>query len=294
MKVFDENFVLKSSFQAHTQYVNRIKQSPYDANYVATASWDNSAKIWQILNDTWSLTRTYTGHTMGVFGLEFIDIDTVASGSENGIIHTWSISTGLTNLTINTGQWVVSLQMLSDGIHLVAGMLPSINIYDVKTGSLVTTLKGHTSWVEDLVLLSGEDNNNLMASSSADSTVRIWDLSTYTCKFTLKGHTGQIFGLKQVSSEILSSGADDNLIKLWNITTGLEITTLKAGGRIDWSIDLLSDGKTLVSGSWDTTIRLWDIQTGASLKIINTGLQIRSLTVLNKKSSTKSKLIILK
>ncbi len=170
MIVFKDNFEVKSSFQAHGNYINRIKQSPYNSNYVATASWDSTVKIWLTFNETLSLFRTYTGHTLGVFGLEYIDSDTVASGTENGIIHIWSISSGFANVTINTGEWVVSLQMLNDGVRLVAGMQPSINIYDVNTGSLIATLQGHTSWVEDLALLYGENNNNLLASSSADST----------------------------------------------------------------------------------------------------------------------------
>jgi WD40 repeat protein len=289
--VFKDNFEVKSSFNAHSTQINRIKQSPYDFNYVATASSDSTVKIWQTLNETLSLLRTYTGHTLGVNGLEYIDSDAVASGSDDGVIHIWSISSGLANVTINTGQGVLSLQMLNDGVHLVAGMQPNIKIYNVNTGSLIATLQGHTSSVDDLVLLYGENNNNLLASSGGDSTIRIWDLNNYTCKMTLSGHTSQILGLKQVSSDILSSGSDDATVKLWNITSGLQIRSLY-NYRTFSSIDVLSDEQTLVTSSWDGYVgyvRLWDINTGENVGDINAGLMIRSLAIIKTKTSTKSK-----
>ena len=115
---------------------------------------------------------------------------------------------------------------------------------------------GNSSVVIDLILI----NNSTMASSSFDSTVRIWDLITNTQKFILNGHTNQVVGLKLLSFDILASSSYQE-IKLWNTTSGEFIRTLKGHtDNILWSLDLMSDGETLVSGSDDQTIKLVGIK----------------------------------
>jgi WD40 repeat protein len=181
-------------------------------------------------------------------------LDTLASGSYDRTIKIWSPTTGQTKRTIQTNQYVYSLKLLNTNIHLAAGLESGdINIYNINDGNLVSSLKGHTSWVNDLVQISAD----LLASSSSDKTVRIWNLTTKKCKFILTGHTNWVVGLKQITSNILASGSEDRTIKLWDITSGQLIRTLTGHTNwISWSVDLLNNGQTLVSGSLDESIKL--------------------------------------
>jgi WD40 repeat protein len=282
IKIYNQNSLV-NSFQAHSNAIYRIKQSPFNTNtnYVATCSKDAKVKIWNVLSSfDWTLIRTYSQHTSGVYALEWLDSDTLASGSYDQSIKIWSPTTGQTKLTIQTNQWVSSLKMLNTNIHLAAGLQNGdINIYNINDGNLVSSLKGHTSYVYDLVQIS----NELLASSSWDKTVRIWNLTTNTCKFILTGHTGVNWGLKQITSSLLASGSWDRTIKLWDITTGQLIRTLTGHTSwIDWSVDLLNNGQTLVSGSQDQTIKLWNWSTGECLSTIQTpGSYILSLAVID-------------
>jgi WD40 repeat protein len=54
-------------------------------------------------------------------------------------------------------------------------------------------------------------------------------------------------------------------VKLWDITTGKELATLK--GHTDGvpSVAFAPDGKTLATGGWDQTVKLWDITIGKEL-----------------------------
>jgi WD40 repeat protein len=275
---------LVNSFKAHSNYIYRIKQSPFTNDYVATCSRDATVKIWNVSSSlNWTLITTYSQHTSSVYALEWLDNDTLASGSYDQTIKLWSMATGQTKRTIQTNSAVWSLKMLNTNIHLAAGLgYPhpyDINIYNINDGNLVSSLNGHTSDVEDLVQISA----NLLASSSSDKTVRIWNLTTNTCKFILTGHTGDVYGLKQITSNILASGSDDATIKLWNITSGQLIRTLTGHtGWIWWSIDLINNGQTLVSGSQDETIKLWNWSTGECLSTIQTtGSTISSLAVID-------------
>jgi WD40 repeat protein len=270
---------LVNSFQAHSSWIIRIKQSPFNKNYVATCSSDRTVKIWNVSSSfDWTLITTYSEHSSGVDALEWVDNETLASaGSLDRTIKLWSLTTGQTKLTIQTNQSVRSLKLLNTNIHLAAGLSNGdINIFNINDGNLVSSLKGHTLWVMDLVQL----NAVLLASSGGyyDKKVRIWNLATNTCKFILTGHTDSVYGLKQINSNILASGSLDATIKLWNITTGQLIRTLTGHtGPIWWSVDLLNS-QTLVSGSEDGTIKLWNWSTGECFSTIQTtGSYIRSL-----------------
>jgi WD40 repeat protein len=277
IKIYNQNSLV-NSFKAHSYQINRIKQSPFNTNYVATCSSDYTAKIWNVSSSfNWSLIRTYSQHSSGVYALEWLDNDTLASASFD--IKLWSPTTGQTKLTIQTNQWVTSLKLLNNIIHLAAGLQNGdINIYNINDGNLVSSLKGHTSWVYDLVQISDE----LLASSSYDRTVRIWNLTTNTCKFILIGHTSSVEGLKQITSNILASGSVERTIKLWNITSGQLIRTLTDHtSEIRRSVDLLNNGQTLVSGSYYETIKLWNWSTGECFSTIQTtGSYIHSLAVI--------------
>lgn len=97
---------------------------------------------------------------------------------------------------------------------------------------------------------------------------------------TLSGHTNCVTSLAVLSNERLASGSLDNLIKIWNVTTGKCEITLSGHTNYVSSIRMLSNGQ-LVSGSWDQTIKLWDISTGKCEATISEHLsKVNVLTVL--------------
>ena len=149
LKVYnDDTFNLNvNSFQAHNSYIHRIKQSPFNNQYVATCSGDETIKIWNP-NTNWTLIRTYTGLSSYVYGLEWINQDKIASSGFYRTIEIWSISTGSIQITIYVGDYINSLKMMSNGFYLACGTSEGlIYIYNINTGSLISTLRGHASYV---------------------------------------------------------------------------------------------------------------------------------------------------
>ncbi|MBK1988265.1 serine/threonine protein kinase [Sphaerospermopsis aphanizomenoides BCCUSP55] len=61
-------------------------------------------------------------------------------------------------------------------------------------------------------------------------------------------------------SKIIASGGN-RLIKLWNISTGQQITALKGHIQKVNVVAISADGQTLVSGSDDYTIKVWNLNT---------------------------------
>jgi WD40 repeat protein len=275
--------LVNSELIPHLSYIWRIKQSPFITNYVATCSEDKTVIIWNVYSSLiWIFITIYSQHSSSVRALEWLDKDTLASaGYTDQTIKLWSATTGQTKSTIQTYGDVFSLKLLlNTNIHLATGLSNGyINIYNINDGNLVSSLKGHTGSVYDLVQISAD----LLASSGgADYTVRIWNLTTNTCKFILTGHTNSVvMGLKQITSNILASGSYEQ-IKLWDIASGQLIRTLSGHtSLIHYSLDLLNS-QTLVSGSQDQTIKLWNWSTGECLSTIQTqGSCIYSLAVIN-------------
>ncbi|MTJ37732.1 WD40 repeat domain-containing protein, partial [Dolichospermum sp. UHCC 0406] len=66
-------------------------------------------------------------------------------------------------------------------------------------------------------------------------------------------------GFSPDGQQQLASGSDDKTIKIWDVTTGKVLNTLKGHESTVWSVGFSPDGKKLASGSADKTIILWDL-----------------------------------
>jgi len=61
------------------------------------------------------------------------------------------------------------------------------------------------------------------------------------------------------------SGSDDETLRLWDVTTGAALQTLKGHSGPVRSVAFSPDS---ISGSDDETVRLWDVITGAALQTL--------------------------
>jgi WD40 repeat protein len=58
----------------------------------------------------------------------------------------------------------------------------------------------------------------------------------------------------------LTSGSQDNTVKLWSLESQKEVTTLQGHSETVRSIAFSPDGKHLASGSEDNKIKLWNVK----------------------------------
>jgi F-box/WD-40 domain protein MET30 len=116
----------------------------------------------------------------------------------------------------------------------------------------VKMFKGHTNGV---MCLQFEDN--ILATGSYDTTIKIWDIETGEELRTLTGHTSGIRCL-QFDDTKLISGSLDRSLKVWNWRTGECISTYT--GHLGGVIGLHFDGSILASGSVDTTVKIWNFE----------------------------------
>jgi platelet-activating factor acetylhydrolase IB subunit alpha len=147
----------------------------------------------------------------------------------------------------------------------------TIKIWDWELGELERTLKGHTKTVLD-VDFGGPRGGTLLASCSSDLTIKLWDPSDeYKNIRTLPGHDHSISSIRFVpsgaagsplSGNILVSASRDKTLRVWDVTTGYCLKTIK--GHTDWvrAVTASIDGRWLLSAGNDQVPRLWDAATG--------------------------------
>jgi len=158
---------------------------------------------------------------------------------------------------VASGNAKLTYKRMFDPVGMVEG--GTVEMWNARTGKLLRTLKGHTSYVQSVAFAP---DGKTLASGSSDGTVKLWNVSSGSLVRTLKGD-GPLDGVFSVAfspdGKILASGG--SVLRLWNAATGKRMATLIGHSSNVQSVAFSPDGKMLVSGSWDNTIKLWNIPT---------------------------------
>ncbi|MBW4504085.1 MAG: WD40 repeat domain-containing protein [Scytonema hyalinum WJT4-NPBG1] len=128
------------------------------------------------------------------------------------------------------------------------------------------TLGGHAKQVYGV---SFSPDGKMLATASADNTVKLWDTSTDKQIKTLKGHTNSVNGVSfSPNGKMLATASGDNTVKLWDTSTGKQIKTLKGHTNSVNGVSFSPNGKMLATASGDNTVKLWDTSTGKQIKTL--------------------------
>ncbi|MFM8415021.1 MAG: WD40 repeat domain-containing serine/threonine protein kinase, partial [Planctomycetota bacterium] len=107
-------------------------------------------------------------------------------------------------------------------------------------------------------------DGRLLASASADGTVRIHDSATGDVAQTLVGHGDAVYAADfSADGGLLATGSRDRTIRLWDTRTWRESATLRGHEGTVYSVRFSPGGDRLVSAAQDGTVRTWTVADSA-------------------------------
>jgi WD40 repeat protein len=111
------------------------------------------------------------------------------------------------------------MTLLPNGLIASGSSDTKIMIWNITKTYPLYTLTGHSNWIRALVVI----NNQLIASTGYDSTIKLWSLNTYANSQTWAASTTEIVPLVyDPTLNMLANGDNANKVRLWssNIWTG--------------------------------------------------------------------------
>ncbi|MBE9127099.1 MULTISPECIES: serine/threonine-protein kinase [unclassified Coleofasciculus] len=130
----------------------------------------------------------------------------------------------------------------------------------IPTWKCLSTLRSHVSSINAIAF---SPDGKILASGSADRTVKLWNLIHMTLRCTLSGHSSLVDAVAfSPDGHLLASGSWDYAIKIWNLETEEWIHNLSEHSGWIKAIAISPDGQLLVSGSTDKIIKFWSLETG--------------------------------
>ncbi|KAG8947232.1 hypothetical protein FRC03_001145 [Tulasnella sp. 419] len=218
----------------------------------------------------WSRTssQVLSEHSDGIAAVSISEEGNCIASCAGGVVRIWD--TDEAKLIGEIGEstdmfYAVGISL--DGSKVAAaGINKKVLLWDVESGQLEQTLKGHEYWIQSVAFSSS--GSKLV--SACEKSVRIWNVKTGEVFRVLEDTaTGirvplfsEVYSARPVAFSPdgihVAAGGTDKLVKVWNILNRYGALVLKGHTDRIASATFSLDGKLLLSGSWDGTIKAWN------------------------------------
>jgi WD40 repeat protein len=254
-------------FSGHTNWIRDLSVCPTTGN-IATASDDNTARIWNLETGVESL--TLAGHAETVTDVVYTtDGKKVFTCSYDATVRSWDAETGdqIEEYRVEGNHWQIDeLALAPDGKHLISGLRNGdLRIWDIEKNTLVRTLELHDDGISSIEF--SEDGKQVL-SASFSKTAILWDWETGEELASFKDNSYLcVARFAPNGVDIITGGLSQNAI-LWEAKTQKAIRTFKGHSSNVTDVDFTADGKYMITAGTDKVARIWNFETGAEVGIL--------------------------
>ena len=158
-----------------------------------------------------------------------------------------------------------------DGNYVAAGSFDkALRLWDVRTGRLVRVFAGASSGLAGAVTSAAvSPDGKLALSGGRNEEIKLWNTSTGAMLMTLQEQAVFAAPVTYVAftpDNRFAVSATNNVLKLWDVSTGGEIQQFEHTGVNRISAALSADGRYALTGGRD--LKLWDMKTGRELRTL--------------------------
>ena len=191
------------------------------------------------------------------------DGDRLAVGGGNpateGTIEIFSWPEGTSLRILREHRDTVTAVAWRDALSLASASLDrNIMLWDLRTGTPIQRLKGHSRGVSSLCFLN---NKETLVSTGVDQSVRVWDLTSGTLIRNMNNHTLPAHDLalrpNGTGLPMVASVSDDRTVRFWQPTIGRMVKFARLA-EAPLNVAWLNNGARIVAACADGAIRLVD------------------------------------
>lgn len=174
--------VPKRVLKGHSHIVEDVCLT-YDGEYALTASWDGTARLWNL--ESGESRQTLIGHSKDVLSVCFSpDNRLLLTCGRDRTIKLWN--------TVGECQFTLDKQ-------------------------------GHNDWVSCVRFVPNMEQKPRIVTCGYDKIVKVWDLERMQVEYNLVGHTQLVHKVVvSPDGSLCASAGKDGYVIIWDLTTGLE------------------------------------------------------------------------
>jgi len=262
---------MRATLRGHTGIVEGVLFSR-DSRHILTAGDDGTARLWDAPGGTSRVIFRMPRQDLAAVSLS-ADGRYVVAISSAGAAQAWATRTGERVAALHEspgggGGFTSGVDISPDDRFVATGDANNTaRIWELHTGRVVVTLRGHSGAVNDVAF---SPDGRVVATASDDATVRLWDARTGRSGAVLRGHSGAVRRVMfSPDGRLLLTAGVDRTARVWQAHTGALVATLSGHtGRIN-GVAFSPDSRLVVTASEDQTARVWDARTGEQLAVLS-------------------------
>ncbi|VDN06426.1 unnamed protein product [Thelazia callipaeda] len=252
--------------------VNCLKFSA-DCEFLLSGDTEGQINVWN--SGDGKLIRLVNHHSKAIVSIFCLsDGSRILSADKSNIILIWNLFLVDETLEADRILTFTGIQppvfLLAKSSHLI-GHFPNSNkelrIWGIEGESVITKARLYHN--DEITCFSATTNGTLLATGSADLSLKLWQVQSGFLMQVLVGHEEAITCCAIASDEsIVVSGAKDSRIMIWNVSTGNAQFSFKTDSLLT-SLAITGDASVILSANSNGWIEAYDVENGILLSSLN-------------------------